>query len=154
MNFYLSSEQESERFGINIADIVKPPLIIGWQGEIGMGKTTIIRAMLKNLGVKSAVKSPTFNLVESYQTKLGVFYHFDLYRLKSLYELEDLGFRDYLLDDPVCCIEWPANAPLLMPLLDVLITIELSAQGGRNVHISAQTSVGKQFLHNLAAYKC
>jgi tRNA threonylcarbamoyladenosine biosynthesis protein TsaE len=155
MNYYLASPEATVELGKKLAKIIKAPLVIGFKGEIGRGKTSLIRAMLRELGVQSAIKSPTFNLVETYQTAVGIIHHFDLYRLNSVYDLEDLGFRDYLEASEISCIEWPENAPLLCPLLDIVIEINLSNQGdGREVLINSQTDLGEKMIKKLMELTC
>jgi tRNA threonylcarbamoyladenosine biosynthesis protein TsaE len=155
MNYYLASPEATDELGKKLAKIIKAPLVIGFKGEIGRGKTSLIRAMLRELGVQSAIKSPTFNLVETYQTAAGTIHHFDLYRLNSVYDLEDLGFRDYLEASEISCIEWPENAPLLCPLLDIVIEINLSNQGdGREVLINSQTDLGEKMIKKLMELIC
>ncbi len=155
MNYYLASPEATDELGKKLAKIIKAPLVIGFKGEIGRGKTSLIRAMLRELGVKSAIKSPTFNLVETYQTAVGTIHHFDLYRLNSVYDLEDLGFRDYLEASEISCIEWPENAPLLCQLLDIVIEINLSNQGdGREVLINSQTDLGEKMIKKLMELTC
>ena len=88
----LINEAATEVFATRLAVCLTPGLILAFSGEIGTGKTTIIRAMLKKLGVQSAIKSPTFSLVESYVVSTGSIHHFDLYRIHHEDELEYLGF--------------------------------------------------------------
>jgi tRNA threonylcarbamoyladenosine biosynthesis protein TsaE len=155
MNHYLASAEATEKLGQQFAQLLRPPLVIGFKGEIGMGKTSFIRAMLKQLGVQSSIKSPTFNLVETYETMIGTIHHFDLYRLSSIYDLEDLGFRDYLESFEICCIEWPENAPLIMPLLDLIIEFKMHPNGpGRDIYIKAQTNLGEKLISSLMEKIC
>lgn len=132
----LKTEKDTQAFGENLAKYIKPPLVLGFKGEIGMGKTCLIRAMLRALGVKTAIKSPTFNLVESYQTSVAPVHHFDLYRLTNVYDLEDLGFRDYLDQESITCIEWPENAPLVVPFIDIMIEFFYGCSEGRDLQLS------------------
>jgi tRNA threonylcarbamoyladenosine biosynthesis protein TsaE len=151
----LDSVKQTEILGQELALVLAPGLLIGFKGEIGRGKTCLIRSMLKTLGVKTAIKSPTFNLVETYQTDIGSIHHFDLYRLTSIYDLEDLGFRDYLNMGQICCIEWPENAPLLLPQLDLIIDLDLQTEeDGRIVTFSSQTPLGEQVILNLLGRTC
>jgi tRNA threonylcarbamoyladenosine biosynthesis protein TsaE len=152
---YLSTLEQTELMGKELALVLFAPLLIGFKGEIGMGKTSLIRAMLKQLGVQSAIKSPTFNLLETYTTSLATIHHFDLYRLSSIYDLEDLGFRDYLETKQICCIEWPENAPLLSNQLDLMIELDMHPlQMGRNVLLSSQTPLGEKVILNFLEKTC
>lgn len=136
IKFELKTEQNTHSFGEYLAHFIKPPLVLGFKGEIGMGKTSMIRAMLRAMGIQTAIKSPTFNLVETYSTKIGPIHHFDLYRLTDVYDLEDLGFRDYLDQKSITCIEWPENAPLVVPFIDIMIEFSYRNGEGRQIQVS------------------
>lgn len=103
-----------------------------FKGDLGSGKTTLVRQMVKRLGVKEAVSSPTFSIVNIYEDRI---YHFDLYRLKRVEELEDIGFFEYLESGHVCLIEWPdlAEPYLDMPYLEIILSI--NEDNSRNVVI-------------------
>lgn len=105
--------------------LIETHRIVLLNGDIGSGKTTFSQALLKHLGVESPVTSPTFNLVNEYRNSEGeLIYHFDLYRIKHIEELLEIGFTEYLDSGKICLIEWPEIA---LPLLqsDVLsISIE------------------------------
>jgi tRNA threonylcarbamoyladenosine biosynthesis protein TsaE len=123
--------------------------VLAFSGDIGAGKSTFIRAMLRALGVKSAIKSPTFSLVESYQAGKLQIHHFDLYRIHDEDELEYIGFRDYFVDNAVNCIEWPENAVNNLGNID--ISFFLTSKGeGRKLKIIANSSIGKEVLSCLA----
>ncbi|KTD68521.1 tRNA (adenosine(37)-N6)-threonylcarbamoyltransferase complex ATPase subunit type 1 TsaE [Legionella steelei] len=144
----LPDETASERFAAQLAACLCPSLIMTFSGELGAGKTTIIRAMLRHLGVESAIKSPTFSLVESYTCKHLTVHHFDLYRIHHEDELEYLGFRDYFTPESICCIEWAENAGKTLPNVD--IRFKLSIKGaGREMQIMALSTVGKRILARL-----
>ena len=97
------------------------------------------------LGVTGATKSPTFSLIESYLFSEYTLHHVDLYRLSDDTELEAVGFRDYLLPDTVCCVEWPTRAPALAPYVDV--TFELELQGaGRRLTVEGFSQAGHVLL--------
>lgn len=141
----LKGEKASERFAEQLASCLSAPLVIAFHGDIGTGKTTIIRAMLKKLGVTSAIKSPTFSLVESYACGEWSVHHFDLYRIHQEDELEYLGFRDYFSHQSICCIEWAEHAGRALP--DVDISFSLTIKGaGREMQIRASSVTGKRIL--------
>lgn len=117
------------------------PLIITFSGEIGSGKTTFIRAMLRALGVESAIKSPTFSLVESYFMAPLQIHHFDLYRIHEETELDYIGFRDYFTTNTICCIEWPEQAINYITQVDIKIRLELKG-AGRKMKIHACSPAG------------
>jgi len=96
-----------------------------FRGELGAGKTTLIKNICTFLGVKEAVSSPTFSLVNEYvYHKDQVIYHFDFYRIESEEEAYDIGFEDYLLNGNLCLIEWPEKIESLLPENRVEIKIE------------------------------
>lgn len=147
MNRYLPSTEATEAFALEMAEVLISPMVIGLSGEIGMGKTSLVRAMLKALGVQSAIKSPTFNLVETYDTTLGKIHHFDLYRISSMDDLEYLGFRDYLQASQICLIEWPEQAPALAGFLDIRIEFQMpKMQEGREIIVKASSKIGENFI--------
>lgn len=95
-------------------------------GNLGAGKTTLVKAFCKELGVEDNVNSPTFSIVQEYQGIGEPVYHFDLYRLKNAAELYDLGFESYIDSGSYCFIEWPEKAEGLLnqPKADIFITVE------------------------------
>ena len=137
----LPTEKNSEKIAQQLATYLKPPLLLTFSGEIGSGKTTFIRAMLRSLGVDSAIKSPTFSLVESYERPQFFIHHFDLYRIVDPMELEEMGFREYFEENAVCCIEWPEQAgPHPLP---VDIAFSMAVNGlGRTMRIQALSAAG------------
>jgi tRNA threonylcarbamoyladenosine biosynthesis protein TsaE len=150
ITYHLASENHTVDLGKKLAKVLGKPLIIGFTGVIGMGKTSLIRAMLQARGVESAIKSPTFNLVETYTTAFATFHHFDLYRLNSEHALEDLGFRDYLSADTITCIEWPKNAPQLTAFIDLMVEFSFDkTKMGRDVQLVAHSKLGEQCLERL-----
>jgi tRNA threonylcarbamoyladenosine biosynthesis protein TsaE len=141
----LPTEEASERMAEKLAANVTTPLVMTFSGNIGAGKTTLIRALLRSLGIHSAIKSPTFSLVESYQIDDLLIHHFDLYRIQSETELDDIGFRDYFAEDALCCIEWPER--LIHYLNQVDIAFSLAIKGmGRALHARANTEAGAAIL--------
>jgi len=114
-----------------------PNKVILFHGEMGAGKTTFIKALSKALGVNDATSSPTFSLVNEYQTvdnkKL---YHFDVYRLKNENEALDMGIEDYLYSGNWCFIEWAEKIPNLIQEQHSVITIKLAADGKRELFLS------------------
>ena len=111
-----------------------PNKVILFHGEMGVGKTTLIKALAKTLGVKDATSSPTFSLVNEYQTSENkLLYHFDVYRLKNENEAYDMGIEDYLYSGNWCFIEWAEKIPNLIPELHSVIELKLAADGKREV---------------------
>lgn len=114
----------------------KPKKIILFNGEMGVGKTTLIKELCKSLGVEDATSSPTFSLVNEYYTSNNqIVYHFDFYRLNKETEALDMGVDDYLYSGNWCFIEWSEKIANLLPEETSTITIELLADGKRNLEL-------------------
>lgn len=110
----------------------KPEKIILFNGEMGAGKTTFIKALCRNLGVENPTSSPTFSLVNEYKGfDNQIIYHFDVYRLKNQTEALDMGIDEYLYSGHWCFIEWAEKIPDLIPENHSVITITLLENGNR-----------------------
>lgn len=141
----LPDENTTNNMAERFAHIMSPPLVLGFTGEIGAGKTTFIRAMLRSLGIQGGIKSPTYALVESYMINDLHIHHFDLYRIQEEVELEFLGFRDYITNEAVCCIEWPERAQYSLDCID--IHFNLTTKGhGREMQVVAKSPRGQDVL--------
>ncbi|MCP5244592.1 MAG: tRNA (adenosine(37)-N6)-threonylcarbamoyltransferase complex ATPase subunit type 1 TsaE [Burkholderiales bacterium] len=148
VSFYLADETNTLALGKKIAAVLKPGLVIFLNGNLGAGKTTLVRGILHGLGHQHAVKSPTYNLVEIYKFSRLYLYHFDFYRFNDPYEWEEAGFRDYFNADTICLIEWPEKAFGLLPDADLDINFQI-LETGRNLSIKADTDAGEQCLRDL-----
>ena len=114
----------------------KPEKIILFNGEMGVGKTTLIKELCTVLGVKNATSSPTFSIVNEYQTDTNnVVFHFDFYRLKSPMEALDMGIDDYLYSENWCFIEWSEKIIDLIPEKHSIVTLSLLDNGKRNLEL-------------------
>jgi tRNA threonylcarbamoyladenosine biosynthesis protein TsaE len=123
-------------------------LLVGVRGDLGAGKTTWVRGMLRGLGYALRVPSPTYTLLEHYELDGLAVVHLDLYRLTGEGELENLGLRDWLArPDAWVLVEWPERAPRLERLCDLVIDLAEHGQTGRRVRISARTGAGIDALH-------
>ena len=149
VTLYLADEQAMSDFGARIARVTRGHGLIFLEGNLGMGKTTLSRGIIRGLGHVGAVKSPTFTLVEPYEIGDVRAFHFDLYRLVDPEELEFLGIRDYFEDDALCLIEWPDKGAGFLPKPDLTITIS-PQDSGRSLKILSQGSRGDAWCAALA----
>ena len=149
VTLYLADEQAMSDFGARIARVTQGHGLIFLEGNLGMGKTTLSRGIIRGLGHVGAVKSPTFTLVEPYEIGDVRAFHFDLYRLVDPEELEFLGIRDYFEDDALCLIEWPQKGAGFLPKADLTITIS-PQDSGRSLNILSQGSRGEAWCAALA----
>jgi len=147
VNRFLAAEADTLALGAELAGGLEAGMVIYLAGELGAGKTTLARGVLRALGYGGKVKSPTFTLVELYEVSSLYLYHFDFYRFDDPRELADAGFRDYFNPDSVCLVEWPEKAAGLPPA-DVLISMRLEATG-RRVEIFADTEAGRRCIERL-----
>jgi tRNA threonylcarbamoyladenosine biosynthesis protein TsaE len=128
--------------------LIKKPVVITLQGQLGAGKTTLSRGLLQGLGHRGSVKSPTYTLVEPYQLPVGSVFHFDLYRIVDAEELEYMGFAEYLAEAKLCLIEWPEPGQGFLPQADIAVEISQSGEG-RCVTLAAYSVCGEQLLDQL-----
>lgn len=106
--------------------------IIALYGSMGAGKTTFVTAICRVLGVEDVVNSPTFTIVNEYETQKGeAVFHFDFYRIKSLREVEDLGFEEYVYSDSLCLMEWPEMIEEMLPQETLKVSISEQEDGTR-----------------------
>ncbi len=136
MKTYLKDTEATEQFGAKLwADLPEKSLIF-LHGELGAGKTTLVRGFLRAAGYNGAVKSPTYTLVEEYSIADRKIFHFDLYRVVDPEELEWIGIRDYFDQDCVCFIEWPEMGQGFLPKPDLVIKL-LNEGQGRSIEVLA-----------------
>ncbi|MFC5497859.1 tRNA (adenosine(37)-N6)-threonylcarbamoyltransferase complex ATPase subunit type 1 TsaE [Caenimonas terrae] len=157
-----TSEEECAAFAQRLA--AHPAIgnaFIELHGELGAGKTTLVRHILRALGVQGRIKSPTYAVVEPYvvavrpepvegrpaqdEAELAI-WHFDFYRFSDPREWEDAGFRDLFASPGLKLAEWPQNAGALLPRADLVVRIEVGADDVRHVTLAAQTPLGRELL--------
>nr|WP_228392680.1 tRNA (adenosine(37)-N6)-threonylcarbamoyltransferase complex ATPase subunit type 1 TsaE [Pseudomonas sp. FSL R10-0399] len=146
---HLADEEAMVAFGGQLARITQGHGLIFLEGDLGAGKTTLSRGIIRGLGHTGAVKSPTFTLVEPYEIGDIRAYHFDLYRLVDPEELEFMGIRDYFDEDALCLIEWPQQGAGFLPKADLTITIR-PHNTGRALTLSPQGSRGETWCAAVA----
>lgn len=134
MMLHLPDEAATLAFAARLQMTLAPGCIVFLHGNLGAGKTTLVRGYLRAAGYRGTVKSPTYTLVEEYALNDRTVYHFDLYRLNDPEELEWMGIRDYFRPDSLCFVEWPENGEGILPLPDLEIYLE-PEDGGRSVRI-------------------
>jgi tRNA threonylcarbamoyladenosine biosynthesis protein TsaE len=135
MQKYLRDAEETEQFGAGLYHFLASKSLVFLHGDLGAGKTTLVRGYLRAAGYAGTVKSPTYNLVEEYNIAGSKIYHFDLYRLNDPEELELIGINDYLNQDCTCFIEWPEKGKGFLPKPDMEINFTIQSQG-RQLEIS------------------
>jgi tRNA threonylcarbamoyladenosine biosynthesis protein TsaE len=135
MQKYLQNTEETEQFGAALHQWLPAKNLVFLHGELGAGKTTVVRGYLRAAGYTGTVKSPTYNLVEEYTIGGLKIYHFDLYRLNDPQELEWIGINDYFRQASMCFIEWPERGKGFLPEPDAVITLNVKGVG-RSVEVS------------------
>jgi tRNA threonylcarbamoyladenosine biosynthesis protein TsaE len=146
----LPDEAATLALGVALARRITPGLVVYLYGNLGAGKTTLVRGLLRALGYNGRVKSPTYTLVEPYELPGLTLHHYDLYRMNDPREWLDAGFRDDFSGKIACIVEWPEKAAGLLPRPDVEIRIEMEGEG-RRVRLSGATTRGREFLRELDA---
>jgi tRNA threonylcarbamoyladenosine biosynthesis protein TsaE len=142
-----TSEDDTRAFAAQLAS--HPSIgnaFIELHGELGAGKTTVVRHLLRALGVQGRIKSPTYAVVEPYELPGLAIWHFDFFRFTDPREWEDAGFRDVFAGPGLKLAEWPQNAGGLLPPADLVMRIDAQLDGARHVALKAQTPLGRELL--------
>jgi tRNA threonylcarbamoyladenosine biosynthesis protein TsaE len=145
----LEGLKETEEFGIRLGKLIKSGDIISLMGDLGAGKTTLTKSIGKGLGVEDYITSPTFTLINEYKGRIWV-YHFDVYRLENIDDLDDLGFEEYFYSNGVSIIEWGDRIDNVLPKERINIKIEKGKElDERIVTIYGEGERTKQLIKEL-----
>ena len=152
MELTLPDEAATRRVGEALArtlpDVSRESLLVGLSGELGSGKTTLARGLLRALGVEGTVRSPTFTLVEPYETSRGIVHHLDLYRLEpGPGTLEGIGYRDLRAQPGLVLVEWPERAAGALGAADLQLQLALEGPG-RRISLAAAGASGRSWLES------
>lgn len=145
----LEDDVATVAMGNTLAQLIEPGLVLYLHGDLGAGKTTFSRGVIQGLGHKGNVKSPTYTLVEPYESITIPAYHFDLYRLADPEELEFMGIRDYFNANTLCLIEWPERGQGILPTADIDIEIQY-LETKRKIEMTANTELGSSIILKLS----
>jgi tRNA threonylcarbamoyladenosine biosynthesis protein TsaE len=145
---HLADEGATLALGQRLGLALQPGLKVYLQGDLGAGKTTLVRGALRALGYQGRVKSPTFTLVEVYYFSSLYLYHFDFYRFKNPQEWRDAGFREEFGGPGVCLVEWPEKAAAVLPAPDLIVALEHEGDG-RKVRMTSASERGKECLDRI-----
>ena len=151
LNLSLDTENDTHQFGALLGKQLSAPLVCYLRGDLGVGKTRLVRAVIQSLGYDGNVKSPTYTLVEPYQLQGVNIYHFDLYRISDPEELDFLGIRDYFDHQSISFIEWPDKGKGWLNAADLSILLEFNGDG-RKIQLSGLTEKGIKLLNKLKQY--
>ncbi|MDA8110099.1 MAG: tRNA (adenosine(37)-N6)-threonylcarbamoyltransferase complex ATPase subunit type 1 TsaE [Betaproteobacteria bacterium] len=141
----LPDEAATTRLGAALAGGVAPGRVLFLRGELGAGKTTLVRGLLRALGYAGRVKSPTYGLLELYTLSSLNLYHFDFYRVKDRSEWVSSGFRDYFNPESVCVVEWPERAGGSLAPADLEVSLEFAGEG-RRATLTPCSEAGRAWL--------
>ncbi len=147
----LADAAATQRCGALIAPTLVGGMVVTLHGDLGAGKTTLVRGLLRARGVTGPVKSPSYGLVEHYPLSSLYFYHIDFYRFADPAEWETAGLAECFRRDSVCLVEWPERVAGLLPAPDLALELAYAAQGnGRELRVRAFTAAGERCLNVLA----
>ncbi|TXG94713.1 MAG: tRNA (adenosine(37)-N6)-threonylcarbamoyltransferase complex ATPase subunit type 1 TsaE [Rhodocyclaceae bacterium] len=147
----LPDEAASAALAAALVPCLRPGMVVYLDGDLGAGKTTLVRAMLRALGHTGPVKSPTYTLVEVYVVSSIYWYHFDFYRFNDPEEFVDAGLGEYFRSDSVCLVEWPDKAAGFVPAADLVVALDFAGSAGeaRRVRLAAASAEGVRCLTEL-----
>ena len=150
------TDAEMQALGAKLAQALRAGTVVYLYGVLGAGKTTFVRGLLRGLGFQDKVKSPTYTIVEPYETAQFSVFHFDLYRLLQPQELQQIGLEDYFTDNAVCLVEWPEKGEPLLPAPDLACYFDImidhdgdAMDATRKIRFEARTTCGEETLARL-----
>lgn len=143
------TEKELERFCLKISSHLPSRLVIHLIGEIGYGKSTFVRALFRALGIKGAIKSPTYTLFEQYELNEKRLLHADFYRLSSPEELEYLGFDELSEEANLVCVEWPEQGGKWLQTPDLRLSFSIVGEHERSLKVRAMSKAGASVIERL-----
>lgn len=145
---FLADETATLAFGARLGRALAPGLRIYLRGDLGAGKTTLVRGLLRGLGYPGKVKSPTYTLVELYKISNLCLYHFDFYRFEKSSEWEEAGFREHFGPEGTCLVEWPERAAGALPPPDLVLRFTIP-DSGRGIGLTASSEAGAACLQRM-----
>ena len=146
---HLDAEADTLELGRALGRGLVAGLVVYLRGELGAGKTTLVRGILRGLGYGGNVKSPTYTLVELYEVSRLYLYHFDFYRIKDPREWRDAGLDEHFGGSHVCLVEWPERAGERLPAPDIDILLAHASEG-RDIELRATSASGDRCLSSIA----
>ena len=130
MEFESNSYEETQKFAEKFSKTLKAGDVLCMYGDLGVGKTVFTQGFAKGLGIEEPINSPTFTIVQEYHEGRLPLYHFDVYRIADVSEMDEIGYEEYFFSDGVCLIEWGTLIEELLPDSTITITIEKDLQKG------------------------
>lgn len=149
LRLFLADPAATEALGARLAATMPAKAVVFLAGELGAGKSSLARAMLRSLGVAGTIRSPTYTLVERYRLGDGEAAHMDLYRIAEAEELEFLGLQEISAEARLLLVEWPERAAAALPSADLELGLAV-ADGGRSVEIRGNSQAGLSWLNKLS----
>ncbi|MEO8307882.1 MAG: tRNA (adenosine(37)-N6)-threonylcarbamoyltransferase complex ATPase subunit type 1 TsaE [Pseudomonadota bacterium] len=149
---YLHDEEAMQQLAgvVAVAMPATSPLVVYLEGDLGTGKTTFARALLRSMGETGPVRSPTYGLMSEYTTPNGRVLHLDLYRIRDPAELTQLGLGDYVVGSRLWLVEWPERSGGKLPASDMRLRLSVD-EPGRNVEIDPTSQAGQQWVTAITA---
>jgi tRNA threonylcarbamoyladenosine biosynthesis protein TsaE len=145
LRFRTSSPDETRRFGRALGAVLAPGSFVGFEGQLGSGKTVTIQGVAEGLGYDGYVTSPSFIIANEYEGRVPIL-HVDLYRIADSRELEDIGYRELFFSEGVALVEWPDRAPELLPPDRLRVRIEIEGESSRSIEVSAIGDGGEALI--------